>query len=548
MTTVNPNYIIAKAAIADIIRKIEMSTSHDALVKDVYAFEDTMNGLSGDLQNLDPALEREIQESNATVIALGAAHGVEIVLYETLLPSVLSETISYEVQTGKKLYPLTTTVRVEKTTVVETPTETPVVSTPQEGTTTTEEVEEIDPVFDEIDAEAELVEEAPLATQQNETVPYLSNSMVQLALTAAANANGLQDGLATFSHNPLAGLIEDTRDLLIYYTENNYANLNVELSAISSDPTLNVEYRALQDAIGGVDGLSGCVIQLDIFKEHTDRLSGLVLDTNSPNDVTDNDSTTEYLNVYDFSGGPAVIFSFDARYFRSAKYLIQASSANTDRGHQATEIYILHDNHHAYTREITSVYSQNPFVTYTTRLLNSRVEVLANTTADNTDFVISGTRLRIARASESYGEMSQTKIIQQHEELAVYLNDGVDYVALQSASLTKGGVVANLAREFRDMLVTLTNAGFLTQSEANKKAGILQWANTLETRRREIQAAIAADYSAFKACQRKLEALDIAYNLTVAYTDVNGNTIPELTLNTATKQAIAEDLPAPDEE
>lgn len=548
MITINPVYTTAKAAIVSITKSILSSLNADSLKEPIEAFEDVMNGLSGEILNLDRELQREIQEGCGTVIALAADKGAEISLYETLLPSVLKETISYEVQTGKQLYPLTTTVRVQTTTVTETPPNVPATSSSITipAVTEEEEVEEIDPIFDEMDAEP--VEEDPLATQQNETVPYLSNSMVQLALSAAANANGLQAGLTTFSQNPLAGIIDNTRALLLYYTEGNYANLNVELSAIATDPALNLEYRALQEAIGGVDGLSGCVIQLDIFKEHTDRLSGLVLDTSSPNDVTDNDSTSEYLNVNDFSGGPAEIFSFDARYFRSAKYLIQASSANTDRGHQATEIYILHDNHHAYTREITSVYSQEPFVRYTTRLLNSRVEVLANTTADNTDFVISGTRLRIARASESYGEMSQTKIIQQHEELAVYLDDGVDYVALQSGSLLKPSLVANLAREFRDMLVTLSNAGFLTQTEANKKAGILQWANTLKTRRGEIQASMTADYNAFKACQRKLEALDIAYNLTVAATDDNGQAIPELTLNTATKTAIAEDLPEPDEE
>lgn len=547
MITISPVYIAAKDAIAKITKELASTTNVENLKPHVEEYEDTMNGLSGEIQNLDRVLEKEIQDANAEVLSLATSKGVTITLYQSLIPLEEVSSIETTFQTGKKLYPLTTTVAVQSGgSSTETPVEIPadVVTTPQEET---EEVEEIDPIFEEIDADAEIVEEAPLATQQNETVPYLSNSMVQLALTAAANADGLQAGLTTFSHNPLSGLIDNTRELLLYYTADNYANLNVELSGISSDPTLNTEYRALREAIGGVDGLSGCVIQLEIFKEHTERLSGLVLDTDSPNDVTDNDSTSEYLNVNDFSGGPSVIFSFDARYFRSAKYLIQASSANTDRGHQATEIYILHDNHHAYTREITSVYSQEPFVQYSTRLLNSRIEVLANTSADNTDFVISGTRLRIARTSESYGEMSQPKIIQQHEELAVYLNDGVDYVALQSASLTKGYLVANLAREFRDMLNNLTNAGFLIQSTANKQAGILQWANTIKTRRNEIQESITNDYNAFKDCQRKLEALDIAYNLTVAYTDTSGNTIPELTLNNVTKQAILEDLPQPDE-
>jgi hypothetical protein len=365
--------------------------------------------------------------------------------------------------------------------------------------------------------------------------------LIELAETAAANANGLQDGLTTFSHNPLEDLIGTTKDLFLYYTQGNYANLNVALSGIYSDVALAAEYKELREAIGGPDGLAGCVSQMDFLLEHTTRLSGLILDTDSPNDVTDNDSTDEFIYTNDFSGGPAVIFSFDSRYFRSATYTVQATAAALDRGHQVTTLIILHDNYHCYTRETATVYSQDPFVTFTSRLLNNRVEVLANTSAANTDFVIHGVRLRIARASKTYGEMSQKKIIEQHELLQAYLEDGEDYVAAQSGSLLRGDLTASLAQLFSDMLITFTNGGFLSQPTGTKQTEILAMAERIKTARAAIQDRIDADYEEFVRVRKLTESLDIAYNLSVAYTDSTGNTIPEVTLNSATKTAILEE-------
>jgi hypothetical protein len=281
---------------------------------------------------------------------------------------------------------------------------------------------------------------------------------------------------------------------------------------------------------------------MDFLLEHTNRLSGLVLDVDSPNDVTDNDSTDEYVYVNDVAtvNTPTVIFSFDSRYFRSASYTIQATAAALDRGHQVTNLVILHDNHHSYTRETATVYSQNPFVTFTSRILNNRVEVLANTSASNTDFVIHGVRLRIARASKTYGEMSQQKIIQQHELLQAYLDDGVDYVAAQSGSLLRGDLVKELSRLFSDMLITFSNAGFLSQSEANKQAQLVAMAANIKAHRAAIQAQMDKDYDTFVAVRKLTEALDIAYNLSVSYTDSTGNAIPSVTLNNATINAINE--------
>lgn len=545
-TTASPVYVTAKNAQHDLRDTLNASRNSADLTAPVYAFEDTMNGLSGELQNLEPEYQLEIQTENAALIELGTSKGVSIRLHDSVLPKTdRSDFLSSVVKTAKRLYPRTESVTIQSANgssgielVNPVANNVAVVSpTPATGT---EEEEVIDSVFDEMDAEE--VTETPLAADQNETVPYLSDELVELAKQAAANTEGLQAGLVVFSKNPLASLIANTRELLLHYTAGNYANLNTALSAVSTDINLTAEYKTLREAIGGGDGLSGCVSQLDNFKDHTDRLSGLVLDSGSSEAEPDDNSTTENLTLYGLTGGPTVIFSFDARKFRSAKYMIQATAEATDRGHQATELYILHDNHHAYTREIAAIYSENPFVNYTTRLLNNRVEVLATTTAANTDFVIHGTRLQISRASRSYSDMSQQVIIENHELLAVYLNDGVDYVALQSASLLKPFLVANLAREFRDMLAVLNSAGWIIQGTAAKQASLLSLANTISARRAEIQTAIDTDYDNFLAIRKLTESLDIAYNLTVAYTDDNGNAIPKVTLNNATIQAIESEL------
>lgn len=535
MITLNSAYTAAKASILKMNGILLKEKNPDILSLAAIEFEDSMNGLSGEILNLDPQLQTEIQEACSSIVALGSESGVEISLYESLLPT--PEGVAAEVLTvvGKKLYPLTTTVEITNSNNTTTTITVDVPAEPE----TIESEDVVDSIFEENDAQT--VAEPTLAELQNETTPYLKNGVVELSKVAASNANGLQAGLTTFSHNPLATLIEDTKALLLYYTSDNYANLNVALSGVSSDNNLSTQYKALREAIGGADGLAGCVAQIDFFREHTDRLSGLILDVNSPNDVVDNDSTDEYLNVNDVSGGPTVIFSFDARYFRSAKYMVQATAAALDRGHQTNELYILHDNHHAYTRELTSIYTQDPFVTFTTRLLNNRVEVLANTTASNTDFVIHGVKLRIARAAQSYGEMSQTKIIEQHTLLQSYLNDGVDYVALQSGSLLKGYLVANLSREFRDMLVNFSSSEFLAQSTGAKQTQITAMVETIKSRRTDLQTSIETDYNNFVAVRRLAESLDIAYNLSAAYTNTVANTIPTQTLNTAMIQAIEAD-------
>lgn len=509
-----------------------------------YTFEDTLNGLSGYYTSWASSTQATLQKTNYELYTLAKDKGITLKLYAPMLPNVQISTETQTVlRTGKKLYPKTITFSTtacsssEIVTYIPAPAPNATVSVPFVQIFD----DEIDTEFDALDAEK--VTEAPMTYNavDAEWVPMMSNALIALALTAAANANGLQAGLTTFSRNPLASDIDSMRDLLIYYTEGNYANLNIALTGVASNPSLNTEYKLLRESIGGPDGLSGCVAQLDAFLDHTNRLSGLTLDEDSPNAEATADSTQEYLNLYGLSGGPQIIFRFNARRFRSAKYLIQATAADADRGHQVNELYILHDGHHAYTREIAAMYSENPFVTFTTRLYAGNIEVFATTTADNTDFVIHGTRLQVSRAAQSYANVSQSKIIENHQTLANFLNDGVDYIRYQSGSLYNAVVVRNIKREMTDLLVALSRYAFLQSSIANQSATINSWSQLMSTRANLIQASIETDYEAFVECGKKSEALTIAYGLAQGYEDANANTTLESTLNSSTKIAIVDE-------
>ena len=537
------NYRKAQTDYASVLRQ---ERDPSKLRTATYAVEDTLNGLSGNFTAFPPDTQRDLQATNYELYLAAKDKGITLRLYAPMLPQVTTTTVEQKVtQTGKKLYPKTVTF---STTSLSTSSNVTYIPASAPANTVlvpySQVIEGTEILFDEQDAEE--VTEAPMSYNavDAEWIPMISNSLVELAMTAAANANGLQAGLSTFSHNPLASLIDDMRDLLFYYTEGNYANLNVALSGISSntsDPSINVSYKNLREAIGGPDGLSGCVAQLDAFLDHTNRLSGLTLSEDSPNAEPTDDSTQEYLNLYGLSGGPTIIFRFNARKFRSAKYIIQATAAAADRGHQVNELYILHDGYHAYTREIAAMYTQNPFVSLTTRLYQGNIEVFATTTEANTDFVIHGTRLQVSRAAQSYANVSQSRIIENHQTLSNFLNDGVDYVRNQSGSLYNGAVIGNIAREMRDLLFNLSRASFFTLGYGAQADAINVWSQTMSTRANLIQDSIETDYEAFVTCGKKSEALTIAFALAQGYEDANANTTLQSTLNSQTKAAITDE-------
>lgn len=535
-TTTSEIYSQAQAALSTFNRRLLRQRNPEAARPIVVEFEDAMNGLSGDITNLPPDDVTAIQRQCAETVDRARNLSIPVSLHASLLPTT-TETRGPIYKTGKKLYPLTTSVEMPTSVQTEV-SATPVASTPQVVEDSDEEI--IDPIFDEIDAEAAEDDPYTLALNQTETVEIIPPALLTAAETAAANTSGLEAGLVSMSTNPLSSLIENTRNLVLSYTANNFAGLNTALAVVASDPSLNVEYETLREALGGGDGLSGSVSQLDNFEDHTDRLSGLKLDSDSDNAEPDDNTVVENLQFNDVAANTFTkITEFDARKFRSARYMVQATSG---REHQFSEIYLIHDNHHPYIRQVSSLYTQDPFMTFSASLVNGKLALLVTCERGNTDFVIHGTRMRIARASRSYSKMSQTKIILNHETLREYLDDGVDYVKQQSGSVFNSKPIAELAREVRGMITDLTAPTFPGMSEANRKAKVLSWATAINNRTETIQASIDADYNAFVEIGKRAEALTIAYSLATGYADAAARPLLDLTLNNPIRTALSQSL------
>lgn len=537
ITTTSEIYSAAQTAISSIERHLSRQRNPAELRPIIESFEDTMNGISGAILNLPQQDIETIRQGCFNIVVALRELDIDVHLHHSLLPTI-TDTATTTFITGKKLYPLTTSVPIPTSVQTEVSSPSSVAPVPQVEEDSDEEI--IDPIFDEIDAEAAEDEPYTLALDQGETVEIIPPVLVSAAETAAANTLGLEAGMVSISTNPLSSLIENTRNLVLSYTANNFAGLNTALAVVASDPSLNVEYEALRESLGGGDGLSGSVSQLDNFKDHTDRLAGLKLDSDSNFAEPDDNTLVENLLFNDVAANTITkITEFDARKFRSARYMVQATSG---REHQFSEVYVIHDNHHPYIRQVSSLYTQDPFMTFSAALVSGRLRLLVTCTRGNTDFVIHGTRIRIARASRSYSKMSQTKIILNHETLREYLDDGVDYVKQQSGSIFNPKIVADLARETRDMITDLTSPTFPGLVEAERKSKVMSWATAINNRTETIQASIDADYNAFMEIGKRAEALTVAYSVATGYADAAARPLLDLTLNNPIRTALSQSL------
>lgn len=527
-TTTDPLYNKALALIVLMNMYLKPGVSSSILTNQILAFEDDMNGISGDISNLPQGCILDIQTKNSAVVATAAELNYEIILHDSVLLPVAAVATTAQTKMGKKLFPRTETIDVPAIEVAS--------SAPVSNITTIAESEiadENDPVFAALDAIALAASLEPVGYTVLENPPLLiPEELAQLALNAAANTSGLQAGLVEFSVNPLKNIINSSISLINGYNANNYAALNTQLIFAQTSISLSSEYEEFLLALGGGDGLSGSTAQLYNFKDHTDRLSGLVLADDSDFAEPSDDSTIEDLTLNDVSGNYQQIITFSANKFRSAKYWVQASAGHE---HQASEIYLIHDNNLVYTREISTVYSQDPFIELTAQLSNGAISILANTAYPNTDFVIHGTRLRIARNSDSYEKISQTKIISNAQLLADFLHDGVDYVAYQSASLLSPNLIGNLVREVSDAIAEIGSLYFTGLNVAAQQAILLKWSSSIITRNEALQSSIDMDYAAYQEVARQVEALGIAYSLTAGYQNPLSKTVLTSTLNNTVK-------------
>ena len=135
-----------------------------------------------------------------------------------------------------------------------------------------------------------------------------------LALSIATDSNGLETGLSQISVNPLSNFLTQTKETLTTLTTNNYSGLDAELPDVASDGSLSTQYSALKTALGGSDGLSGAISQIDAYQLHTDRLSGVTLSSESDYSTEEESGTYyEYATIANSNTWETAI-EFNARH------------------------------------------------------------------------------------------------------------------------------------------------------------------------------------------------------------------------------------------
>jgi hypothetical protein len=122
----------------------------------------------------------------------------------------------------------------------------------------------------------------PTTTVMGTTIVTQVGGKVLSSLTSAANEISSAVGtLSAITENPIGGLVDDIKGTIENYTKNNFQELDSVLNAIATDPTLSTVYGELKKAMGGGDGIGGCFSELQKFKEHTDRISGVTVASDS---------------------------------------------------------------------------------------------------------------------------------------------------------------------------------------------------------------------------------------------------------------------------
>lgn len=396
-----------------------------------------------------------------------------------------------------------------------------------------------DDIFAAIDAETEEFieefEQTPgvlFEDDPDDLLPVLPSGLMDAANTMSSGNGSLESGLSTVFVNPLATIIQTTKDYLLSLTGDNFTGMNAALSGIST----GANYGIFQAAVGGGDGLGGAVAQLDAFLDHTNRLSGLAVDNLSESAAPSvPDNTIEDTFYQDLAyQTPTTILSFDARKFRSAKYYVQATAqlgtrldANTD--HQSSELFVLHDNRRVYFREVHTNYTIDPFIGYTANLSGNVVSVIASSNLANTDIITHGIKLQIATPAESYDKISLVKMLDNHEILTSFYNDDTDYIGVQTASLQKDYLVNNLYLEVLNAMTALKSGG---------AGALLTKAAAVNARAAALQSSIDADYQAYKNYTKKAEALDLMNSIMRANDDPNGQKYVRTIINSSIRSIL----------
>ena len=120
----------------------------------------------------------------------------------------------------------------------------------------------------------------PVAAQLGGLVGAAAGAAAAVS-SAASSAGSLSAGMALLSKNPLQGVIDTAGSRITDLTSGGFAGLDSAVPSVASNPALAEQYDKLKQALGGADGISGANAQVKKFKEHTDRLSGLLPSSDS---------------------------------------------------------------------------------------------------------------------------------------------------------------------------------------------------------------------------------------------------------------------------
>jgi hypothetical protein len=357
-----------------------------------------------------------------------------------------------------------------------------------------------------------------------------------IARSVATDSGGLQSGLSQISVNPLSNFLTQTKGSLSTLTASNYSGLDSTLPDVASDPALSTEYAELKTALGGSDGLSGAISQIDAYQLHTDRLSGVTLSSESDYSTEEESGTYyEYATIANNNTWETAI-EFNARRYRSAKYFIQGTANNE---HQTSEVFLIHDNNRVYVREVDLIYTQDPFIQFTGSLSDNVVRVMANTEFQNTSLVIYGIRLEVASNAESQSVISQDKILASARAMkGFYGEDGNNYVQLQSNSIFNTVPLTTIDYHIREMSRKINSNEFNALSTAQKQAYLRDYANTINSSANALQNSIDSDIAAYNDVSKKIEAASVLATINTNYSDPESKALLNLTLQPSVKSKL----------
>lgn len=245
-----------------------------------------------------------------------------------------------------------------------------------------------------------------------------------------------------------------------------------------------------------------------------------------------------YSNFFDIAANSYVAtVTFNPALYRTGKYMVQASSGDN---HQASEVFVIHDNTYVYTKEVNLVYTSDPFVTYSATINTSSVTLLAKSSLPNTDLVVYGIELQNSSKATNDQTFSQEKILQYAQSMrAFYPDDKTDYVAKMAGTLYNTRPVGNLAFQIKEISSVFNSNEFNSLSVSAKNEFLRNYANTINNSVKEIQDSINNDLANYKDVINKVTVGTKISTITSQYNNEQAQKLLQLTLKPSVLSAIA---------